>query len=551
MKKIIAVIILLCIFVVLVVSSMFENSGTCDEVAHHIPVGVIMLTRGDLKMDTSQPPLARYLMALPIVAFFNPVVLAEKEIWRIEDRGTFGRDFFFKYNTHPRRILFVSRLMITIVGFLCALVVFLWAKGLFGPKIALFALSLYIFSPDILAHSQLATTDMAATFFIFLSTYCFWRFYKNKTNTNLFITGITLGLAQLAKYSAAILYPIFLLLLMIECIQTKKIAWKSFGALTAIFLISILVIWVGYGFSLKSILKDTIRAEEKLQSIDYQIKKFLPSSNMHEKEKIRNFLLRVPVPFSEHFLGILGVARHNKAGHAHYFLGHWYNKGNIFYFIVAFFIKTPIPLLLLLIVGIFAVYKNTPSLDRNFLLIPPLVYFIVALFSNLQIGLRHLLPIYPFCFIVAASSAHILKNKGVKMIFMLLGIWYIMGSLFVWPHHLSYFNEFVGGPQNGWKYLRDSNIDWGQDLPALGKYLKNNNINEINLAYFGEDNPSLYGINFKKITNEELEKHENKVYAISVQYLDSVNWAINLKPTTKAGYSIFIYDFRDRKNVQK
>ncbi|MEI8349160.1 MAG: phospholipid carrier-dependent glycosyltransferase [Candidatus Omnitrophota bacterium] len=551
MKNIIAVIILLCIFVVLVISSMRENSGTCDEIAHHIPAGVIMLTKGDLKMDTSQPPLARYIIALPVVLFLNPVVPTEKEIWRVEDRSIFGRDFFFKDNIHPKRILFASRLMIVMIGCLCGLIIFLWSKSLFGIKTAVFALFFYIFSPDIITHAQLATTDMAATFFVLLSIYCFWRFSKNKNNLNLLITGITLGLAQLAKYSAMILYPIFIFLMVIEFILAKRIIWKSCNSLILIFLLSIVTIWAGYGFSLKPILKDAMRVEEKLQVVDSQTTRLLPFLNTNSRSKVNNFLLRIPVPLGEHLLGISGIAKHGKDGHRSYFLGRWSSGGNLLYFVVAFFIKTPISLLLLLIWGIFTLHKDTSLLNRYFLAVPPLIYFIVASFSNLQIGVRHLLPMYPFCFILAASSVYLLEGKIFKAIFVILCMWYVAGSLFIWPHYLSYFNELAGGPDNGWKYLRDSNIDWGQDLPALGKYIKRNNIGEVRLMYFGEDSPGLYGINFKKINNKEVIKPENKVYAISVQYLDSINWAINLKPTTKAGYSIFIYDFRDRTNVQK
>lgn len=551
MKKIIAVVILLSIFVVLIVSSMLENSGTCDEIAHHIPVGVIMLTKGDLKIDTSQPPLARYIMALPVVLFLNPVIPTEKEIWRVDDRSIFGRNFFFRNNIHQKRILFASRIMIMVIGCLCGLAVFLWSKSLFGIKTAFFALFLYIFSPDIIAHAQLATTDMAATFFMLLSIYCFWRFFKKKSNFNLLIAGIALGLAQLTKYSAIILYPIFILLMTIEFISAKKIIWKSCNSLILIFLLSIVTIWAGYGFSLKPILKDAMRVEEKLQVVDSQMTTLLPFLSTNSKNRVNNFLLRTPVPLGEHFLGIAGIIKHGKTGHERYFLGRWSRGGNLLYFLVAFFIKTPIPLLLLLICGIFTVHKRISFSDKIFLAILPLIYFIVALFSNLQIGVRHLLPIYPFCFILAASCLHVSKGKVFKIIFTILSIWYFASSLFIWPHYLSYFNEFVGGPNNGWKYLRDSNIDWGQDLPALGKYLKKNNINEICLVYFGEDKPELYGINFKKISHKEVIKPENKVYAISVQYLDSINWAKGLRPSAKAGYSIFIYDFRDKINVSK
>jgi hypothetical protein len=124
--------------------------------------------------------------------------------------------------------------------------------------------------------------------------------------------------------------------------------------------------------------------------------------------------------------------------------------------------------------------------------------------------------------------------------------WLILGTLITWPNFLSYFNEIAGGPDNGWRYLRDSNIDWGQDLPALSLYLNENGIDEITFEYFGEDLPEEYGVKAISFKKTEYTKPEDKVYAVSVQYLDHVKWAKNYIPNTKAGYSIFIYDFKNK-----
>ncbi|MDP2923618.1 MAG: glycosyltransferase family 39 protein [Candidatus Omnitrophota bacterium] len=544
MKTKIVVALLFAIFAGLAISSMLQQSGTCDEIAHHIPVGVVMMTKGDLKLDTSQPPLSRYITALPVVLFLNPRLPQNRAEWRTDDRASFGRDFFFKYNNHPKQMLFASRLMIVFVGLLCGLVVFLWSRSLFGLKTALFSLFLYVFSPDILAHTQLATTDMAATFFILLSIYIFWRFVNNQNNFNLTAAGISLGLAQLSKYSALILYPIFILLFIFVFPKIKQQKGKNIllQALL-IFMISIIVVWGGYGFRLEPVLKDAMRQNEKLELINAKVSS-LPFWNENAKNKLDNFLLHVPVPLGEHILGTMGIFRHEERGHRTYFLGTWSEKGNILYFAVAFLIKMPIPIIFFLATGLFVCLCKKSSPENYFLILPPLVYFIVALLCGLQIGVRHLLPMYPFCFMIAARSISLARYKSFAFILILVSLWYAVSSYMIWPHYLSYFNESVGGPNNGWKYLRDSNIDWGQDLPALGEYIKKNNINEISFLYFGQDNPSLYGINFKKFSNEEFIKPENRVYAVSVQCLDSITWTKNLSPTAKAGYSIFIYDFR-------
>lgn len=549
MKVKITVVLLLAMFASLAVSSMLKSSGTCDEVAHHIPVGVVMMLKGDLKLDTSQPPLARYIMALPVVLFLNPQLPNDPAAWRIEDRSSFGRDFFFKYNNHPKRILFAARLSIVLIGILCGLIVFMWSKSLFGYRTALFSLFLYVFSPDILAHTQLATTDMVATFCILLSVYTLWRFLNRQSILNLVVAGTSLGLAQLSKYSALILYPIFILLFIFVFSRDDRQKRKhTFLRATGMFMISVIILWAGYGFRLEPLLKNAMRAQEKIELINAKAAK-LPGFNENTKGALDNFLLNTPIPLGEHVLGVLGVLRHGELGHGTYFLGRWSSgKGNLLYFIVAFLIKTPIPAILLLATGLLALKKGRSNYENYFLLLFPALYFISALFSGLQIGVRHLLPTYPFFFIIAARSLYLARRKISIFILAVLSLWYAVGSLCTWPHYLSYFNESIGGADYGWKYLRDSNIDWGQDLPALARYLASQGEKDVVLEYFGEDDPAAYGINFRKFNEKDFMEPAKSIYAVSVNYLEKAQWTTKYCPSAKAGYSIFIYDFRKNQS---
>ena len=148
---------------------------------------------------------------------------------------------------------------------------------------------------------------------------------------------------------------------------------------------------------------------------------------------------------------------------------------------------------------------------------------------------------------ISARSIDFFKYKILKIFIIVSCIWLVLGTFTIWPNFLCYFNEIAGGPDNGWRYLRDSNIDWGQDLPALSQYLKENGIDEIRLEYFGEDSPKEYGINNIPFKEIEYVEPEDKVYAVSVQHLDSVKWTENYTPIAKAGYSIFVYDLRNNK----
>ncbi len=132
----------------------------------------------------------------------------------------------------------------------------------------------------------------------------------------------------------------------------------------------------------------------------------------------------------------------------------------------------------------------------------------------------------------------------MKFTTLILLTWHIIEALFICPNYLSYFNEFVGGPSQGFLCLRDSNIDWGQDLKGLGKYCRKYGIKELSLAYYGSADPAYYGMKANEITKEEYIKPEAKVYALAVHHIDNAKWYLKYKPTKIIGNSIFVYDFR-------
>ena len=173
MKKniivIISVVFLLSLFFVMAISSIWpgRKSATCDELAHHIPVGYVLLDKGDYKMDPSHPPLSRYIVALPLKLFMDLYVPDQSSAWRRADRSEFGKDFFYKYNKNSEKILFLSRIAVIMTGILCAGILFIWTRSLFGRNVALFALLLYCFSPNILAHIQVGYDGYDSHMFYF------------------------------------------------------------------------------------------------------------------------------------------------------------------------------------------------------------------------------------------------------------------------------------------------------------------------------------------------------------------------------------------------
>ena len=193
--------------------------------------------------------------------------------------------------------------------------------------------------------------------------------------------------------------------------------------------------------------------------------------------------------------------------------------------------------------------KNNRLLSAYLLLIIAL-FTVMASRSNLQLGLRYLLPVYPFIFIISALGFKFLfyRQQVGKLIGAAFVLWLCLIHVFIWPDYLSYFNISVGGPENGYRNLRDSNLDWGQDLPALKDFMTRENINFVKLDYFGEGDPSLCGINFKTTNKSERGIPGEFVYAISVNRLDRYTWTGTEEPDARAGHSMLIYDFRRKKN---
>ncbi|MFC1480183.1 ArnT family glycosyltransferase [Candidatus Omnitrophota bacterium] len=541
----IIVLVLLGLFVFLGVTSMLNKAPTCDEASHHIASGYVYLTKGDLRFSTEVPPLSRYIVALPLLAL-DMELPEDSGFWRREDRGAFSREFLYKLNNNSSQVVFLSRMMILSVALFGGVFLFLWTKRRLSAEVAIMSLFFYCLSPNVIAHAGLATTDMTATVFSMCAVLTFWDLLRSPRARTIIFAGIFLAAALLSKFSTLLLVPLFLFLclgmpIIIPGERRKVNLWPLLGVMG----IAVFIVWAGYGFEMKPILEDTLRAGEKVAFA----KKVFSVFGADLQGKGIAALERVPMPLSSYLLGILGIIKHGSEGSRVFFAGKWSDSGNPLYYILAMGIKTPLPIIILFFGGIVAAIKGKYKALVRYLMLIIIAFIAAASFSDLQLGLRYILPIYPLIFIVTSIGIKemVPRLRASKIIAGGLMVWYLVGSILVWPHYLSYFNEIIGGPDKGYKYLRDSNIDWGQDLPALKRYMDDNNIESISMSYFGSASPAYYGIKYDDITSEERISPGNKVYAVSAQYLEGVEWAGGIAPSAKAGYSIFIYDFRKER----
>jgi 4-amino-4-deoxy-L-arabinose transferase-like glycosyltransferase len=484
------------------------------------------------------PPLTKAISALPLM-FFQLPDPGSFIHWDSTDEYAFGKEFMHAVEAKQEKVVFWARAMMVIFALLLALLVFEWARKLGGIRQGIFALFLFVFEPNIIAHSGLVTPDIGFTFSLFFSLLCLWNFINEPSFKNLAFTGFSLGLALLSKLSALILVPIFIVL--IYAYYPRKKSSVFMKALLPIFLVTFFTLWSGYGFETGKMLADGA-AHPTLNRLIVSCPKFL-----HNLIYFLTIHLTIPCP--SFIKGLYFLIYCNVTKHESFLMGMHFRGGSLAGYLVAFLIKTPLPFLVFFVSTVFAKVKDRSLFGKNevFLFFVPLAFFIFTAFFSIGLALKYVLPVYPLLcvFISQLAKAAFMRARFFRVAALALGAWLMAGTLAIYPHYLAYFNEFIGGPKNGYKYLVDSNLDWGQDLKFLKRYLTENNIQEIKLAYFGTADPGSYGIRYQKL---EPFKHEKGVIVISATYLQGVHtppegyeWLKDYTPVATIGFSIFVY----------
>jgi hypothetical protein len=530
-----AAFILLVLFLAQCAYFITANSETFDE-SPHIAAGYSYLVTRDFRLDREHPPLAKIAQALPLFLFYRLPFNPDPQKWRVHDSIAIGDDFIYGSPFPADQIVTLCRLPNLLFGGLLILLIGWWAHRLWGGSAAIFAMALGCFEPNFIAHSSLVTNDIGVALFMFSTLYLLWEYVKSPTWWRLAATGVSLGLALVTKYSALILLPV-LALIAGSCFVIDGGPCLLFPARTtqtdqrqARILETVAMLCVILLFALPVI----------------------PAAYLFQD-------------WSDWIKGLQTFVRHAEAGHGAFFLGQYSYDGWWNYFIVAFLIKTPIGSLLLIAASLFFFSAGKPLRCREaiFLLLPVVVLFAVTTQAKVNIGLRHVLAVYPFLFVIASRAATIQFGRRWLATIVIAGmaVFTAVSSLAVAPHQLAYFNEFVGGPGEGYRYLSDSNLDWGQDLKGLKQYVDKENLPIIYLSYFGVAPPEYYGIRYQYVpgtwplrwpptTDKVPAAAPRKVLAISVYNLQDTGriddplfrWLWTRSPVAKIGYSIFIYD---------
>lgn len=515
--------LLLAQMFVLAVLSMKNDSATRDELPH-IVAGYSYLTKQDYRLNPEHPPLLKELSAMPLL-FIKPNFPDQHSCWTQELNGQWclGDVFLYQIGNNADQIIFWSRLPIVLLMLLLGFYIFKWTKGLWGAKTGLFALALYSFSPNIIAHGRFVTTDMGVAALMFIAFYYFWKLINKPNKLNFILATLTFSLALLAKFSAVLLIPIFILI-----ICFKRQYWKH---LIALFILAF--IFIGFYYQLH-LINMMLSAQHNLINASLDNTGF--KNILHKITDIS--ILR---PYAQYALGFLMVSAHSIGGHTTYFLGeigkHWWH-----YYFVAFLIKEPLAILILLLIALVFALRKFKKPEPIFIGLAAFVFLLLGLGmqSKLQLGIRYMLPIFPFIYMFIARYA--LKFRPA----VLLLIWLAVSSTFIFPSYLAYYNNLIK-PENGYKYLVDSNTDWGQDLKRLAQFVEKNNIKKIRVDYFGGGNPRYY-LGDKFIAWGVDKGSEPGWLAIGASPLqwnqEKYNWLNNYKPVAQIGYSTFVYHLK-------
>jgi hypothetical protein len=395
------------------------------------------------------------------------------------------------------------------------------------------------------------TTDLAFALFFFLTVVAFDRLLERASPGRLLAAGLLAGAAFATKFSAPVLPPL-LLGIGLGAVAARRVRTAPMLlGLGGVLLVALVGVWASYGFQPALSSDPAVRAElaAPLQE--------RPSDGLRAAFALAGRAGIVPEDYAR---GLLFVTEHS-AARPTFLLGELRDGPFPHYFLVTFLLKTPVPLLLLVAVAL----ARVPRLARRDALlvwVPVLVYLAATATRGLQIGHRHLLPIYPFLFVAAGEAAAALaawRPPRGRWAAAVLALWYAGGTLVQHPHHLAYFNELGGGSRNGWRLLVDSNLDWGQDLERLAAWLREHPTPGLKLSYFGSADPAHYGIASQALPGYTAphaprvtrEVHPGDVLAVSATnlqgvYLEPEDRALMarvraLQPFARVGYSILLF----------
>jgi Dolichyl-phosphate-mannose-protein mannosyltransferase len=481
----------LCLLLLILSLQLFfsvrRESQTWDE-ANHIFTGYRLWTHADFGLNPEHPPLVKLLATVPLLTLPLKSPALEERFFK-EDAFLRGKEFL--YQNDADKILARTRTAAAILTVLTALVVFFGTREMFGNGAAFIALILLTFDPNFLAHGALITTDIGLACFMFLSVYLFYRFLKAPSALRLIAAGVSVGLVLAVKHTGLLVLPILFLLSFTEIRRVPRIL----GSLALITLIGCLVLWSFYGFRYD--------ARPGGLQLNPPLAEYIKSLEPYEAWPTST-AARLRILPESYLYGLVDV-KLTANYYTSYLLGKVYAHGVWFYFPVAFLIKSTVGVLALSLwsLGVVATRRLNRGREIMFLIVPVIFYLLVAMTVGMNIGVRHILVVYVFLYVLTGGATWVLIQKSRNWTYAVgvLLLVHVASSLLAFPNYIAYGNELWGGPSQTHKYLTDSNADWGQQLKSVKQYLDGRGVKECWFVYFaaGVAEPSYYGIPCKRL----------------------------------------------------
>ena len=484
---------LILLQMILVAIIVHGESLTFDE-GDHIFAGYMMWHSGDYGLNPEHPPLVKLVATLPLLQekLWVPPL---QQRWFKSEAYRDGRDFMERNDGPRHRLLFRMRLAAGVFAVGLLVMVLLMGSTLFDEFAGLLALLLVVFEPNVLANSDLVTTDMGVACFFLATIYCFYRYARQPSVIRLLLTGLAAGLALSSKHSGILLAPMLLGLTVVEVAcaergQRKRMAGTLLGGIAAIVIVAVVILWTFYGFR--------YAARPAGLAMNPTLSEYaapLTGINSWVIGHIANWRL-LPESY------LMGMTDIHYAAQQYpiFLLGHDYAHGVWWYFPVALSIKTTLGLIgLVVLAGIALISRRLRQRrELSYLVVPGVIYLGVAILSGMNIGTRHVLFLYPLAALLAAAGLVALARHSRRWIWIGGGliVFHVISAIAIFPAEMAYGNEAWGGAANTHKYLSDSSVDWAQQLPHIKQWVDAHPGEECWLAYsaYPDLRPQAYGI---------------------------------------------------------
>ncbi len=496
------------LFLVQALPASLDESLTWDETGY-IAAGWANLWQGDYGLNADHPPGMQKLSAWPLLGLVTqaPPANASRFLETANPRATYGREFFFGGDLDVEAATLRARLPVLAISAGLVFALFAWGRAWLGPGPGLLAAALAALCPPLLAHGRLATEDMGCAAGMFVAVWLLWRATFEPRWTRTLGCGIATGLALLTKYTALLLGPIFVLL---WCVPPRGASRLPLPRAAALGAVALAVASLGYGW----------------------------------------------IPRPDLFLGgITKIYPDVAPDYAFYLAGRVSESPFAIHGLASLALKLPLSALALLGVAGWQATRGDSRDRALWWLIPPAVVLLASAFDTTNPGVRRVLPAIPFLLLFAGHAAREPSPRMRKALAVLVGCAAVEAAL-AYPHHLAYLNPLAGGTRNGPYVFDDSNVDWGQDLPALARWQREHQRPDetLHLYYFGSAMPAAYGVEARPFALEHVEAPPPGLYAISAHYLvffrklaalrglDS-DWLAKYEPVDRAGSSTWLYRF--------